>query len=381
MRPVSQRWAEGLASSHILSVEALLLRPNTDPEVIPLMGGSVTLAAGAATRGSCDLAFVDDGTMGLVPKDPSSKLAPYGNEIQISRGLVYPDYIMEMVSLGIYRIETVGTNDTSEGVEISVTGLDRSARIIDAKFEKPYEIVAGTQLIEAIMDVITEVYAAVQTRFADIDAALPKIVAAEGDDRWQFLQDIVSALGLELYFDAEGYLVLRPIPAVGSTEPVAGIVEGRWGVDVSDPEDYPATLLNAGREWGRDEARNKWIYTGENTDNDTPVRGEAVDDNPNSPTYYFSNFGRKPDFQSSSFISTVDQAEQAAEGSKARNLGISQQVNFGALVNPALEVNDVVRIRRKRTDINEDHILDSITIPCGPEDPMSGQTRTVITNG
>ena len=93
VRPVSS--AFDVSEPHTLAVRAILLDTDED---LPVLEGSVTLDSNAEIRGTCDLRIAYDGTR--VPVDKDSELAPFGNEIQLFRGIEYPDGEVEMVSLG-----------------------------------------------------------------------------------------------------------------------------------------------------------------------------------------------------------------------------------------------------------------------------------------
>ncbi len=95
-----------------------------------------------------------------------------------------------------------------------------------------------------------------------------------------------------------------------------------------------------------------------------------------SPTYYYGSFGRVPQFYSSPLLLTNGQALQAAQTILARQLGTTQSVAFGAVVNPALEPSDTVLIQRPVAGIDQAHIIDRLTLPLTAEGAMSGQTRS-----
>ncbi len=375
MRPTSARWTEGITSSHQLAVDVRLegLSP------LPVDGGSVTLDNTAATRGRADLSFTD---FSLVPGDPSDTLAPYDNELTIKRGIVYPDGERELVQLGVMRVEEVEVSESG----ISVSLLDRSQRVIDARFEDAYEVVAGTQATTEIANLLGAVVPDLQTQFPSLDKPLPTVYAEELADRWAFVQDLAAALGMELYFDNLGVAVLRPIPDPAD-DPVAHLVEGREGVTVRP------SLLDLSKRWSRTDAFNRWKVVGENPEEEGAAPSAVVtDDNPYSPTYYLGSFGKKPaDIYTSSWITDDDQAQAAAEGLRRTQIGTTQSVSFGALVNPALEPGDVVHITRTRRDpgnldslieiADERHVIDSLTFPLEASGTMTGTTRAVKVTG
>jgi hypothetical protein len=361
VRAVTAAFDTAVRDSHTTAIEAVVIDGDGNETPIDVVDGTVTLDQTAAVRGRCDITIVDDGTLDLVPDSASSLLAPYGNEIRLARGVTYPDGTTELVSLGVFRIQDAEITDAAGGMEIRVAGLDRAQRVIDARFEEPYNVAAGTNYATAILDVIQAAYPDVEYDLTTTALTTPALIAEEGGDRWQFAQDMATAIAMRLYFDGDG--VLRLVPSVLS-ESVAEIVEGEGGV-----------LVEAGRRWTREGTFNRVIATGENTTETAPARGVATDDNPLSPTYYFGRFGKVPRFFPSPFITTDAQAESAAQKILDDELGTSEQVSFGSLVLPHLEPGDTVRVTRARAGIDEEHIVDAIAVPLGPTGVLSGQTR------
>lgn len=361
MRTVTTTFTGAILESHQLAVTATVIDTNGNETPVDIIDGTVTLDQTAAVRGRCDLTLVDDGTLDLVPDTATSLLVPYGNEIRVSRGITYPDGTSELVSLGLFRIQDAQVDDTPAGLQIRIAGLDRAQRVIDARFEEPYQVAAGTNYGTAITDVLEAIWPDIETDFTTTALTTPSLIAQEGDDRWQFAQDMATAISMRLYFDGDGVCVLRP-DAQG--DPVASLAEGTSGV-----------LLSAGRRWTREGTFNRVIATGENTGETAPARGVATDDNPLSPTYYFGPFGRVPRFYSSPFLTTDAQAAAAALTVLNKELGTTEQVNFGTLVLPHFEPGDVVTITRARAAIDEDHVLDTLTIPLTADASMTGQTR------
>jgi Domain of unknown function (DUF5047) len=357
VRPVSEHFAEAIADPHKAAVKATLL-PSLD---LPITDGSVRLDATAATRGTLDLTVVDDGTLGLVPSVPSDPLTPYGNLIQAQRGVRYLDNTEELVSLGFFRIDTVDVSDSGDDLELKITAFDRSAQVAEAKFEAPKQIPAGTLFTDAILGLVWEVLPNVTTDFVDSALVTPFVLAwEEGDDRWAAAQNLALALGCDLYFDGDDVLTLRPS---GPSQVQATLSEGAGGV-----------LVSAGRNWNREARPNRIIVTGENS-GEAAVRGVATDTDPDSPTYYYGPYGRVPEFYSLGWVVTTAQAEDVAQTILAKSIGATQAVSFGAVVNPALEPDDVITITRARTGIDQTFVLDSLTIPLSFEESMSGQTR------
>lgn len=357
VRPVTDAFKAAIAQSHRVATRVEILADGAVVRTIDTVtAGTVTLDANAQARGRLDLTLVDDGT--LVPSVPADLLAPYGRELRVSRGVEYPDGTQELVPLAVCRIDDV---DVDQLPVIHITGQDRSARITDARFEEPYEVAQGTNVATAILNLVQGAYPDVTYSFTTTMHNTGHMVAEEGGDRWKLAQDFATNAGLRLYFDGDGTLVLAPESAGAA---VVNLVEGDDGV-----------LLTAAKRWTRTGTYNRAIAVGENMNEIAPVRGVATDENPLSPTFYGGSFGRVPVFMQSQFIVTADQALDAATAALARQLGTTQAVNFGSLVLPHLEPGDVARITRQAAMIDQDSIIDQLTIPLGAEGTMTGSMR------
>jgi hypothetical protein len=345
-----------------------------ETELPTVTAGSVSCDQGAAIRRTLDLTVMDDPDdptlIDLIPDSPSALLTPYGNEIDVQRGLYYPDGTVEYVRLGMFRISAVEVADTGEALELKVTGADRAARLIDARFEDTALLQSGLNIRDVLITVLQAGYPDLPYNFASFSGVTSSITPGwnAGDDRWAWCQSLATAFGMELFFDADGTCTLRPISQASS---------GSVAWELSDGED--GNLLTVSRRWHREGTYNRVIATGESTDPAVaPARGVATDTTPTSPTYYFGPFGKTPRFYSSPFISTAQAAADAAAAILSGELGTTQEINFSATVNPALEVGDVVRINRERIGItDEDHVLERLTIPLSAEASMSGTTRAV----
>lgn len=399
MRPVSTAFLAAVQTSHEVATRVEVLDDGAVTLTLDTVtDGGVTLDQTAATRGRVDVTIIDPD---LVPGDPAAALAPYGNELRVYRGVTFyetsttdsgssggqtwdvtligggdpapPEVtvtrtpIPELVSLGIFRIDETTVTDGPGGLEIRCAGMDRSVRMIDARFEEPYTVAEGTNVATAIQDCALAAWPAITTNLTATSITTPLLLGDEGGDRWKFMQDLAASIGHSLYFDGDGVLVTRPVATPAGT-PTVTLAEGNGGV-----------LLTAGRRWNRQGTYNRVIATGENPAEGTaPARGIATDENPASPTYYYGSYGKVPRFYSSQFLTTDTQAADAAQAILNRELGTTQQIDFGAVVNPALEPDDVVTITRERAGISEAHVIDSLTIPLAASGAMTGRTRAVI---
>jgi len=365
MRTVSAAFLQAVTESHVVASRVdVLVNGEVAHTITGTVEGQVTLDQTASVRGRCELTIVEPD---LIPTNYQALLTPYGNELRVYRGVRHPGGVDELVSLGVLRIDEVDIVDGAEGPQIQLSGLDRSARVSDARFEEPYQVAEGTNTATAIQSVLQGGWPDIPLSLTNTSATTPAIAADEGGDRWDFAQQLAKAVGMSLYFDGDGVCVTVPVSSA-TDSPVSYIAEGEGGV-----------LIQASRSWSREGTYNRVVAVGENTSDDAPpARGVAKYTNTGRPTYYYGSFGRVPRFYASPFVSTDAQAQSAAEAMLSRELGTTQQVTFGALVNPALEPDDVVRITRVASGVDESHVIDSLTVPLGAGEPMTGRTRAVV---
>lgn len=361
MRAVSDRFLAALRKSHRVRSTVDVLYDNVPLfEGLDVVDGTVTLDRTAEARGRCDLTVANF--------DLLSTLTPYGYEIRVRRGVVYPDGDEELVSLGIFLIQSTAV--VEPGRLVRIAGIDRSQRVRDARLEDPYQIAAGTDYAGAILTLIEgnattdPVVFTVPFRFTTTAHVTPLITLDEQADRWAEAVSMATSIGCELYFDGDGTCTLQDEPDVTTDEPVWTVDDGADGV-----------LVEAAVNLDRATAYNRVIAAGENGGSGATYRGTATDDDPASPTYYYGPFGRKPRFYASPFIASNAQAVSAAGAILLQSLGVARSVSFSAVVNPALEASDVIIVRRTGLGVDEVHVVDSLTIPLAGGS-MSAATRS-----
>ena len=269
-----------------------------------------------------------DGTR-MFPDNADDLLAPYSNEIFIRLGMAFGGGSFEYVSLGYFRISSVEQAQAPNG-PISIAAQDRMAGIVEARLLQPIQFPSTETYGAVVSELVQEVYPWATIQWDDLTYtdALGRSVIAE-EDRYKFLNELVTALGKIWYWDHRGVLIIKDTPA--EDDPVWHVNAGENGV-----------LVELSRDLSRDGVYNAIVVSGEALDTVTPARAVAVDDNPDSPTYWYGDFGKVPTFYNSSFITTVNQAQTAANALLNRKLGLPYAVDFRAIKNPAIEPYDPV---------------------------------------
>lgn len=378
MRPVSAAFLRTVRGSHRMVARARVLdtfQTGTTPTgtEVTIDAGDVVHDATAKVRATLDLTV----TGVPFPTRASDLLAPYGNEIFIERGVAYGNGAVEMVSQGYFRIDTV-EQETSPDGPVRISAQDRMQAIIDARLERPLQFTAGTRIDAVVDQLVRALYPDVVIEWPDGggNATLARSAITD-DDRYGFLDKLITAAGKIWYFDYRGVLVIKDPPDPSGS--VFEVNSGKGGV-----------LVEMSRTLSRQGVYNTVVATGEAGDATPPARAVARDDNPNSPTYWLGRFGQVPRFFASPFLATNAQAFAAARSILVTSLGLPYNVDFTAVPNPALEPLDPITITypvtlRSGSTRAEKHVIDRITVPLVPDQAIAGTTReqtlTVISEG
>lgn len=373
MRPVSDAFLRTVRGSHAMVARARVcttFQTGTDPvgTIISILDGDVIADAHSDVRATLDL--LTDG-LGMWPTASSNLLlAPYGNEIFVERGIKYGNGTEEWVSLGYYRIQTPDQDEAPNG-PILIEGRDRMSGLIDGRLLAPVQFADTATYGAVVNQLVTQVYPTATIEWDDTTntQTLGRSLVTE-EDRWGFINDLVTSRGKIWYWDHRGILVIRNPPS--ATAPVFDVNSGEGGV-----------LVKLRRRLTRERVYNAVVAYGEAADTAVPARAAVVDNNPDSPTFFSGPFGPVPRFYSSPFITNDIQAASAATSLLTQQLGLPYSVDFTAVPNPALEPWDPVRIRYSERIAVETHIIDRITIPLISKAPMTATTReqTVVLVG
>lgn len=365
MRPVSAQLLSTLRGSHKTFTRVQVLT-SYQTGVAPLGGVALNVVDGAVSqdgnadiRSSCEL--VTTGGLEVFPQLPSGLLTPYGNELFVECGIELGNGSVEVISQGYFRIDSVEQSSAPFG-SIRITAYDRMKGIVEARLTELVSFSVGTT-ISAIFDrLILEVYPDATIEFDDAGFASSTITSIQvaEEDRFGFLNNLVTSNGKIMYWDYRGILVVKTPP--DPTSSVWEVNAGAYGV-----------LISSTRALSREGVYNGVVALGESVNNTPPVRALAVDNNVTSPTYWEGNFGKVPRFFSSSFITTYAQALNAAQNILRKTLGLPHSVSFTSISNPALEPLDAITI--DQLDVVALHVIETLVTPLTPTRPMTATTR------
>jgi hypothetical protein len=365
-----------------------------------------------------------DGTVtNIVPQVSTDPLNIYGNHVYVYRGILWnlngidpklyscsapiPADLLkptseayELVPLGVFRINSVSISEQSEGeLDISVEGSDLSANISKNAWLAPVTVwktaytvpvkQAGTTVAEqkyvantvkeALMKLIIDRFPQRNGIFGPLNASnfnfsgvgdkvlvAPVVmgsntVSSSGSNSpWTDITSLAQALGAELFIGADGRFTLRRIEDPNSIAPVWDLLDG-------DTNGNGGLLVSASRKISADNTRNYVIATGENTATKKPLRAVAFDNDPNSPTYHLGTFGKVVGWESGKKkLTTQAEVQNAADTYLNYFIGGDETAGLSAIVNPALDVGDVIRVRRRRIGIfNPEAVIAALSADTG----------------
>jgi len=368
MYPASGEFKTAILSDHIVVSKAEVWNQNSKLLTLNVDSGKVTVSVNSSVRRTCEVSLVTDRTTNnLVPDNGFDVLAPFGNELHLYRGVKFQNGSIEYVPLGVFVMTDVDISDTNDGVSISIKGEDRSLFISRAKWTEPYQMLEGT-LEASLTALLEDRYTDIKTSFPTTNVTINQVVLGteSEQDPWQDAVSIAQLVGYDLYFDVFGVATLRSFPSLDASTVVAKYEEGQGTI-----------ITSLDRSMSSKETYNGVIYTIEGSQVDTPIRVETWDEDSTSPTYRYGVFGEAPTFVTTNVLSTEDEAIRAAISLLNTYRGAQENISWDSIVDPTLDVNDVVYVKTAGSKTDRLVIIDQLDIPMNPNASMSAQTRTV----
>jgi hypothetical protein len=365
--PTTQQFQQTIAGDHEISVLAEVLVEGLPVAVLSDLGvvdgGAVDVASTEIRRTLTSFTVVDESGE-LTPSRAGDLLVPAGNELRLWRGAWLPDGSgSELAPLGVFRF----TASSAAYPRVELRGYDRAWVIQGAKLEAPLTILAGTNYIDAVGDVLKAAWGQdLPTNFPSTDEVTPTMAFELEADPWAIGQTLAANLGLDLYFDPLGVCTMSPFP-----DPNAQRAD--WVFDDRDLQNL--ALPGLALDWDITDAVNAVVVIGENTSNPVPVLGRAVDSDPTSPTRYDGPIGRRPLFIRDEKAATKSQATSRARKELGRRLGIPQRGAIPSLVNPAMDAGDTLLVNSPSRGFGQLFIADRFTVPLRANQAMQVDTR------
>ena len=172
------------------------------------------------------------------------------------------------------------------------------------------------------------------------------------------LQRIFTSCGCNVFCDEFGVLTSSPLRGYGGSDP-------DWTI-----EDGPlSNLLALQRQMERTGQTANWIVvTGEHAGNTNFIpTGVAYDNDASSPTWVGGKFGVIYSHVQSTTVTTSLDAQVMAQHILDEGLGIAELVIATIMPNPAMQVDDLVRVTRAESKMDGvDIVMDEVSTPLVP---------------
>lgn len=273
------------------------------------------------------------------------------------------------VQIGEFMIDRI--SEAHFPHDVKITGRDYTKKCMLSKFTQATMFQAG-QTLEGLIGTIAA-NAGITKRL------LPNTGVVIGDtftfdrntSRWDAMKQIATAYNYEIYFDATGYLTIRPFRDPTTSAPVVWIETGKKGQIAS----YTKSTSDAS-------LFNHILVTGESSDQTTlPVYAEAINTNPDSPTN-IDEIGDRYWEYSSSLITDQQQAQDLADSYLSIQSLEEFELDFETLLMPWLEVGDILGFIDPNPAPGDPStfLLSSLTLPLTLA-PMSGVGKRVLIVG
>lgn len=267
--------------------------------------------------------------------------------------------------IGEFMVDRI--SESSFPHDMKITGRDYTKKCMGSKFTEATQFTTGLAL-ESIIATIAGAAGIIKRSLPGSGVAVNRTFFFDrGVSRWEAMKEITNAYDYELFFDAMGYLTMRPYRDPVTTSPTLFVETGREGQLAS----YTKTTSDA-------RIYNSIVVTGESSDSSTiNVYGKAKNEDPNSPTSILK-IGERVYQYSSSFITTFAQAQQVADNFLAVHALEEFELSFESLMLPWLEVGDILGWKDPNPAPGDPStfLLATISIPLSLG-PMSASARRV----
>lgn len=333
----------------------------------PLVDGVVNIDQGSSERRSLDLTL--DNSEMVFEHAPGGFwydkiLRPYRGAIAYNPTTAEPT--QWEAPLGEFYIDSIESQHFPNS--FSVQCRDKTKKLIQSKFRYATSFNEGESVIDVVKS-IAQNGGIEKFNFPSHIGELPDEYTFEADtERWDAITDITTAFNHEAFFDADGYMVVRPFQDPLTSPVTFSFETGAFGTIASWKKSSNDTRLH-----------NVIIVKGESSDT-VPHTAIAQNVSPGSPTS-IDAIGERVFTYSSPYITSENQAQDLANSMLKVHALEEYSIDFESIVLPWLEVGEVIRFPDDENDPDAPtlFLLSSLAIPL-TLGPMSstGKRVTVV---
>ncbi|ANA87260.1 minor tail protein [Gordonia phage Gibbles] len=279
---------------------------------------------------------------------------------------VEPEWETQM---GEFVIDTLGGSSESRGM-VNVTCRDYTKRCLQSKLSKATMFTA-TQKVSDVIKALAYNAGITKDKVPDMNYTVGKDTTYERDQpRWEIMKTLAQANNLNIFFDSQGYLCLTEQSDPITSPPVLSLEDGPRG-----------NLVNIDRRTSDTSIYNRVTVVGESSDQTKPlVYGEAVNENPDSPTS-IGAIGERTNNITNSMVTSNQQAQEIATTLLSVSSLEEFEMNFTASMLPWIEPGEIVELNIQYGIEAEQwgparFLITSLTFPFDLS-PMSGTGKRI----
>jgi hypothetical protein len=348
MRSVSAQYKAALNVSHKNTTTVTCTTPLGVEVDLQISGGGVSSSADSGARYQARIDVLPQPGVDLY-----SILSTPGALFDIDHGIDFGGGSVELVDYGVYEAASGGINIIEGSISLSL--VDQWQRIERCRFSEPYTPPSGIWSTRAqyITDALTNSFTgaipdAAVLVYDDGGTWTPTPDRVWDRDRTQFIRDIATDGGLDVFFNAAGQFVIRKEPIVDPTASVWTFRTGEFG-----------NIETADRERPFDRLYNRVVINPIDENQTWTPSTFDITDTANSR--HSDYIGVVPYFYSSPTLLTQAAVNNAGETLLQRIQGTTETLSLGTLGAP-LEVGDTVTVIHPPTDsdpgFNAIHIIE-----------------------
>ncbi|WIC40016.1 minor tail protein [Gordonia phage Dakiti] len=264
------------------------------------------------------------------------------------------------IQLGEFMADSISLGGSYATVAIS--GRDLTKLCQQSKFVASTTFTKNTP-IESVVKTVATNAGISKFKLPITGKVLDKDMTWERDTaRWDVIRDVSNSNSYEVFFDNEGYLVMREFRDPLTTPATLELSVGVGG-----------NLISRGGKTSDANLFNHVVVVGESSDSSTPpVYAEAINSAATSPTSV-QEIGDRVSIITSSLVTSVAQAQEYANALLAVSALEEFELSFESTLLPWIEVGDIVEMKNSddRYWGPDRYLMTSLTFPLDLS-PMSG---------
>lgn len=357
---ISSTFLNAIKAPHKLISSLTVTVPGGSPVTLQIKTGTLTVDSSANLRRTAQIAIYGDQTVYATVTTP-------GALFKLSHGLIMGN-IIELIPILTGELAGVGEQILGDGT-INLGLADLSNWLTRCQFLTPYTAAVGMSRAAVISAVVT----AARPGTSVIITATDTIPIASAQTWSTGPLDVITDLSkdgnLECFFQVDGSYLIRNAQTP-TTSPVWTASSGTYGV-----------IETAARQRPTDKLYNTVVVQPTSADgSQTWTQQIATITDTTHPRHYLK-IGVVPKFWQSPTITSAAQAQAVAQQMLSQVLGTAETLSLSLITNPALDVNDVIRVVTPQ--INQQpastfqHFIDSFTLDIVSGD-MTMNTRSQV---